>query len=322
MDLLMGVILGSTLAFTGLWLAGLVLRIVFAKKYPVPKAGSAIVITGASTGIGNHAAIFLAKRGYVVYAGVRKREDQGNLNALKIPNLRPIILDVEKPESIEKAVADITAALERDGLPLGALINNAGIAQKYPVEFHPMSAMRRIFEVHYFGPMDLTQKLLPLLRKSKGRVVFVGSFTALVTVPLVGGYGASKNALESVADAMRVELAEHEVSVSLLEPAYVSSTIFQKVAKEIDEEIEVSEEIMQLYGWFFRPVKRAKDKQNIASAASPEVTSRAFYHAISSAYPKARYVVANVGPLPAWILVFMQWLLPTRVRDAVVMATS
>lgn len=116
---------------------------------------------------------------------------------------------------------------------------------------------------------------------------------------------------------LRRELNDFGVSVSLIVPAYVNTAIFGKVTQSIDENVEMSKEIMDTYGYFFRPEKRAKDKKSVTLASPPTVTTDAITHALTSAYPKTKYIVANVNGVPAWCLGWLVWICPDRFADAI-----
>jgi len=191
----------------------------------------AIVITGASSGIGEAAALDLAQRGFLVYAGVRSDADVRRTAAAHA-NLRPLRLDVTDPAAIASAVQTV----ENGGVPLLGIVNNAGIAVAGPLEFLPLEDLRRQFEVNFFGALALTQAFLPLLRaRGRGRVVFVGSISGRLTPPLLGPYSASKHALRAASTALQFELAPAGIGVVLLEPGSVKTPIWAKGRAASDE---------------------------------------------------------------------------------------
>ncbi len=229
------------------------------KEYPIPASNGGVVVTGASTGIGAHAAITLAQQGFLVFAGVRKEADGQNLLA-EAPTIVPLILDVTKKDTIDAALEQVQGTLATRGLPLVGLVNNAGVAGgTTPVEFLSLDAMRALFDVNLFGAIAVTQAFLPLLRQSKGRVINISSMAGVLSAPLMANYCASKHALEAFSDSLRVELvrgivfcagggaclaflsciplltlsypystftqAAHECSVSVVEPAYVQVNV-------------------------------------------------------------------------------------------------
>ncbi len=183
----------------------------------------AVLITGASTGIGHATALLLANNGYAVYAGVRKEADRERMEA-EHERIRPVILDVTVPADVARAIATVREA----GDSLVGLVNNAGIAVAGPLEYLPLEALRHQFEVNTIAPIAMTQAALELLRASRGRIVFVGSIAGRLSAPFVGPYSASKAALASLTDALRQELASSDIAVSLLEFASVKTPIWEK----------------------------------------------------------------------------------------------
>ncbi|MCL5429070.1 MAG: SDR family NAD(P)-dependent oxidoreductase [Chloroflexi bacterium] len=164
---------------------------------------NSVLVTGASTGIGEACALYLAEREWRVFAGVRKVADATRL-AVTSENIKPIRLDVTKPKEIAKAVAAIRELVGEDGLQ--GLVNNAGIAIAGPLEFLPIRDLRRQFDVNLFGLVKLTQASLSLLRRGCGRVVNISSIGGRATSPFLVPYSASKFALEAFTDGLRREL--------------------------------------------------------------------------------------------------------------------
>src|SRR6266568_4897165 len=160
-----------------------------------------VVVTGASTGIGEACALRLDRRGFRVFAGVRREVDGGALKQKASSRLTPILLDVTDASSIKSAAAAVVAALGEEGL--SGLVNNAGIAIAGPLEFLPIDELRRQFEVNVIGQIAVTQAFLPLLRKGHGRIVNMGSIAGKSALPFTGPYCASKFALEALTDSLR-----------------------------------------------------------------------------------------------------------------------
>src|SRR5580658_7803979 len=128
-------------------------------------AGSGVVITGASTGIGRECALYLDRRGYRVFAGVRKAADGEALAKVASPRLSPLIIDVTDAGTIAEAARQVGQALGE--VALVGLVNNAGIGVGGPVEFLEPSAMRRQMDVNLIGPLAVTQAFMPMLRRSR-----------------------------------------------------------------------------------------------------------------------------------------------------------
>ncbi len=184
----------------------------------------AVLVTGASTGIGRATGLYLQARGFRVFASVRRETDAADLSGAT-----PVLLDVENAESIRAAADAVGAALE-DGA-LQGLVNNAGIAVSGPLEFLEMSDLRHQFEVNLFGQVAVTRAFLPLLRRAKnGRIVNMSSISGRITAPLLGPYSMSKFALEAFSDALRRELSPFGLSVSVVEPGAIKTPIWDKAS--------------------------------------------------------------------------------------------
>lgn len=166
-----------------------------------------VLVTGAARGIGRAVAEHLAATGWDVIAGVRSQADADAVTAVHPDRISSVILDVTN--------ADHVAALP-DALPtrLDAVVNNAGIAVAGPVETLDTEDWRKQFDVNVFGQFAVTRAVLPKLRESGGRVVFISSVNGQLSVPLLGAYAASKFALEAGADALRIELRPWGFSLS------------------------------------------------------------------------------------------------------------
>ena len=191
-------------------------------------ARPAVVVTGASSGIGAAAVVRLAAAGYAVFGSVRNAEDAARLEAER--GVRALRFDVTDAPSIALAARTIAES----GHSLAAVVNNAGIAVAGPLEYLPLDDFRRQLEVNVVGSLAVTQAFLPLLRASRGRVVFVGSVSGRLTAPFIAPYGTSKSALRALASALRVELAPMGVRVVLLEPGSVRTPIWGKGQRSAD----------------------------------------------------------------------------------------
>src|SRR5439155_13326568 len=153
-----------------------------------------VLITGASTGIGRACALDLDRRGFRVFAGVRKEAD-GEALRKESPGIEPVIVDVTDQATIEAAAKQIDE--------LYGLVNNAGITVAGPVEYLPVDDVRRQFEVNLFGQLAVTQAFLPKIRASRGRIVFMSSVGGRTpSSPVLAPYNASKHAVESFGDAL------------------------------------------------------------------------------------------------------------------------
>lgn len=285
-------------------------------EYPVHKKGF-VLITGASTGIGRHGAEHLANTTELtVLAGVRKESDAESIRKMNIPNLQPLMIDVNSLKSCENAMKLLESMMNSGDLPFVALINNAGMSRKSFIEFHDMEDAKNVFEVNFFGVLRLTQLALPILRESKGRVVMVSSVAGFAAVRMSGMYSATKFALEGLSDALRREVAPSGISVSVVQPAYVKSAIFDSSfynSETLPADEKTKKTIDQVYGGKKYSLENAKKTYEMAS--EPIVTSTAIKDAIVSPTPWTRYRVANAAGLSAEFVSWVLWALPDRLAD-------
>jgi NAD(P)-dependent dehydrogenase (short-subunit alcohol dehydrogenase family) len=172
----------------------------------------AILVTGASTGIGRNVTEHLAAAGHFVYAGARKEADLKTLGAIK--NVQAVKLDVTKPEEIASAVETITKA----GRGLYGIVNNAGIASNGTATGTKYDEFDLIMKVNVYGPYRVTQAFAPLLIAAKGRVITIGSIVGILTPAQASAYSISKHAVEAFGDTLAAELEPQGLKVSIIEP--------------------------------------------------------------------------------------------------------
>lgn len=217
-------------------------------------------------------------------------------------------------EPLELDITDashIAAASDVVGSELHGLVDNAGVAVAAPLELVPLDELRRQLEVNVVGQVAVLQALLPALRRTRGRVVLMGSVGGRSALPFLGPYAASKHALEAFADVLRVELAPWGMTVSIVEPASVKTAIWTKGASQADALRDgLSADVAALYA------KRIERFRQVAlergPGIDPDVVAQAVEHALTASRPKARYLVGRDAHLRAWIE-----RLPTRLRDRV-----
>ena len=269
----------------------------------------AVVITGASTGIGAACAVGLAQRGYKVFAGVRKPEDGQRIQAEGGENLVPVRLDVTDAASIQSALEEVKQSLQ--GQALRGLFNNAGISINGPMEFVKVEDLRWQLEVNCIGQLAVTQAFLPLLRESKGRIITTGSVGGFVTTPMLGPYCMSKYAIEAFSDALRVELTPQGVDVVLLEPAAVATPIWDKGMEDAKKVTDAPPPgLEERYGKFLDGINKFAEEGK-RDAADPKVVLDAVVHALEASKPKTRYRMGTgVGQRR-----FLR-MLPDRMRDS------
>ncbi len=278
-------------------------------------ARGGIVITGASTGIGRECALYFDRLGYRVFAGVRKPSDGEALVRAASPRLSPVIIDVTDARTITEAAAQVEQAL--GDVALVGLVNNAGIGIGGPVEFLQASELRRQMEVNLIGPVLVTQAFMPMLRRSRGRIVFISSVGGKVATPLLGPYCASKFALEGLCDSMRAELKPFGISVSIVEPGGVKTAMVDKARSAADDALRsLPPEGVRYYGSQIEVLRRLIDSQGEA-AVTADVVVKVVEHALTAARPRTRYLVGRDAKLMA----LFHWLLPDRAFDGLLAMT-
>jgi NAD(P)-dependent dehydrogenase (short-subunit alcohol dehydrogenase family) len=274
---------------------------------------STALITGASTGIGRATALGLAASGWMVLAGVRKTADGEALRADGGERLIPLELDVTNPGQIERAAGRV-GELAPGGLD--ALVNNAGSAVGGPLELISMDDLRRQFDVNFFGQVAVTQALIPALRRARGRIVLISSVGGLLTTPYLAPYHASKYALESAANSLRLELAGSHIQVALIEPGSVATPIWEKNRGQVDE-LAVPEELREQYGHV--PAAMAKALQNTARRGiPPERVAQTIERALSARRMRARYLIGRDAHAMVWASRLLPDLLFDRLLRRVV----
>jgi NAD(P)-dependent dehydrogenase (short-subunit alcohol dehydrogenase family) len=231
---------------------------------PSPAPPKAVLITGASTGIGRNLTEHLAARGYFVYAGARKPVDLEALGAIK--NVQAIRLDVTKQSDIDAAVETITKA----GRGLYALVNNAGVATVGSVAESSIEEFDLVMEVNLYGPYRMTKAFTPLIVAGKGRITNIGSISGVLASRDLAAYAMSKHAIEAFTDSLAAQMAPLEVQVSVVEPGNYDS--------------DIGKSATQRTGKTSRFTDRSKYKK-------PDEVSAAVELALSEATPKRRYMV-------------------------------
>jgi NAD(P)-dependent dehydrogenase (short-subunit alcohol dehydrogenase family) len=267
-----------------------------------------ILITGASTGIGRAAALRLARRGTRVFAGVRTAQDAAALAREGGDNLTTLQLDVTDLAAIERARAQIEA--DPSAAQLKGLVNNAGIVVPGPLELITDADLRLQFDVNFFGTLAVTRAFLPLLRRSRGRIVNISSIAGKVSTPFSGAYSASKFALEAASDALRLELFSMGIHVALIEPGQIETPIWQRAGdfaraaftKVPAESLEPYRALLE----HFATLANAKAGRR----PPPELVAVAIERALFEPRPRARYLVGGDARL---LLALAR--LPEAVRD-------
>ncbi|MEA2684305.1 MAG: hypothetical protein QOK05_2633 [Chloroflexota bacterium] len=251
----------------------------------------------------------LATGGFTVFAGVRKDADAERMATKSLPGLHPVKIDVAEPGSIEKALAQLQAAL--GGRGLAGLVNNAGISGGGPLEFTAMADIRAMFEVNVFGLIATTQAFLPLIRKAQGRVVCTGSISGRTSVPFVAPYSMTKAAVQSLCHALRVELKPWGIEVVCVEPGSIATPIWDKGLSEFDEKADaLPPEAHVLYGDLI-PKLRKLTERTARTGIPPSRVADVVFEALTTRRPRARYLVGMDARAQAAL-----GRMPDRLRDA------
>lgn len=271
-----------------------------------------ILITGASTGIGAGCAVGLAKRGYRVFAGVRRAEDGERLVGQSGSGLVPVLLDVTRSETIDAVRKQLDESLGDEGL--FGLFNNAGVSVAGPIEYLPLDDLRWQLEVNVVGQVAVTQAFLPMLRKARGRIITTGSVGGFVSSPFLAAYNMSKYAMEAFTDALRIELKPQGIEVILLEPAAIATEIWDKgTAASEPYTKNPPPGFVELYGEFLGGIQKfaAEGKER---GHPPQVVLDAVIDALESKKPKTRYIMGEGAGLRRVLR-----RLPDRLRDRVLL---
>jgi len=257
----------------------------------------AVVVTGASSGIGEASALKLATVGFDVFAGVRKEADGERLRSESGSKVVPLSIDVTDQDSIRAAAAQVTEAVGERGL--AGLVNNAGVAISGPLEFIPIEELRQQIEINLIGQVAVTQAFLGLIRAGRGRIVNVSSIGGRIALPFAGPYAASKFGIEAISDSLRRELRPWGIEVSVIEPGSVATKIWDKgTAKARELSANLPAEGMELYGGAIAKMQKLA-AETAARGMPPEEVAEDVIHALTSAKPKTRYLVGRDAKMRA-----------------------
>ena len=270
------------------------------------------LVTGASTGIGAACALDLDRLGHRVYAGVRREEDGDRLKASASGSgLIPLILDITDQAAVDAAAKRIS---EETGGALDGLVNNAGVARGGPLEFLELDEWREQLDVNVIAQVAVTKAMIPLLRKARGRIVFIGSIGGKVASMLMGPYNASKFAIEGIGEALRYELHPWGIKVAVVEPGAIRTEIWSKATETADRlEEAMPGEAVSLYSSHMVKLRKTLEMQT-RNAIPAQKVADSVRHALLDPRPRPRYLVGK----DARAMSAMARLLPDRARNAVV----
>ena len=267
--------------------------------------GQSVLITGCSSGIGQCVAHGLKQRGYRVFATARRPESVEQLSA---EGLESLLLDLDDSRSIRLAVEEI---LRRTGGELYALFNNGAFGLPGAVEDLSRDAIRAQFETNFFGWLELTNLLLPVMRRQGcGRIIQNSSVLGFVSMPFRGAYNASKFAVEGLSDTLRLELAGTGIYVSLVEPGPILSRFRANALVALQNHIDIENSVHR--DRYQRVLERLnKEGPAVPFTLPPEAVLKKVIRALESKKPKARYYVT----LPTYLFAYLKRVLPTTTLD-------
>lgn len=270
-----------------------------------------VLITGAARGIGKSITTRMADAGWDVVAGVRSDEDAASITAVDPRRITSVLLDVTNPDHLGALPAALPARVD-------AVVNNAGISVGGPLETVSVEDWRKQLDVNLIGPMAVTRAVLPKLRETTGRVVFISSVSGRMSLPLVGPYCASKFALEAAADALRLEVQAWGIDVVVVEPAQTDTDMARSAGATLDEvEAALSPEHRALYAEHVAAMKKLVVSMMKKPVPADKVAA-VVAEALTARRPRARYVVGFVPRLQ----VALMTNLPMPLRDRLVLSLS
>ncbi|MDP3231747.1 MAG: SDR family NAD(P)-dependent oxidoreductase [Myxococcales bacterium] len=246
-----------------------------------------VLVTGASSGIGAASVDALIGGGFGVFAGVRRDVDSKALVTAHGPRVVPVRLDVRKDRDVLGLVARLRRSLR--ARRLHGLVNAAGIAFAAPLEWTSPADLSLLFEVNVTGAFRVTRAVLPRLRADRGRIVNVSSGAGQVTAPGTAAYSASKFALESLSDGLRLELASAGVHVSVIEPGAVATPLWERLEAQmarVEREAPAASRAAWKIPW--ANVRGVLAEARALATPAPAV-ARLVVEALTAEVPRARY---------------------------------
>lgn len=262
----------------------LIAPLLFTAFPDVAASQRAVLVTGASTGLGRMVAETLAAKGYFVFAGARKQKDLDALEAIE--NIRSVRLDVTIQGEIDAAVETV----RKSGKGLYAIINNAGVGLMSPLIELDEGDLDFILDVNVYGPYRVTRAFAPMLIESKGRVVNIGSIAGVQTRTFYGPYSMSKHALEAFNDALAMEMAKFGVQVSIIDPGGFRSNIGRNIYERLKERGMDFDASLYKEEWEGNWVL---DGGDLSSFKEPVDIVARVEHALFDENPRRRYMVVG-----------------------------
>lgn len=275
-------------------------------------AEKTILITGCSSGIGYCVASGLQQRGYRVFATARRAESVKQLNAAGFESLQ---LDLDDSQSIKQAVDEV---LRRTEGRLYAVFNNGAFGLPGAVEDLSRDAMRAQFETNFFGWLELTNLLLPVMRKQGyGRIIQNSSVLGFIAMPFRGAYNSSKYAIEGLSDTLRLELKGTNIHISLVEPGPILSRFRANALAALQKHIDIENSV---HSEHYQQVLERLNKEGpaVPFTLPPEAVLKKVIHALEARNPRTRYYVT----VPTYLFAYLKRVLPTRTLDRLLRLAS
>ncbi|MEM9013541.1 MAG: SDR family oxidoreductase [Pseudomonadota bacterium] len=269
----------------------------------------AILVTGASSGIGEATAVHLAQSGFKVFAAARRLEKMQELTGLAGGRITPVSMDVTDELSIAEALDQIKSQTKS----IYGVVNNAGVSILGPCETVPADEWRRQYETNVFGLMNVTRAVLPDMRAAgAGRIVNIGSVAGRIVTPFMGVYGSSKHAVEGLSDGLRRELAPFGVKVSVVRPGFINTPFGhqeQEALEKYTDDNPYADQVRVFKHWHAR---------QHPTGASPMVVAEAVHKALTAARPHSRYTAPtkNLG------ILMIRNLMPSAIADRIIERTT
>ncbi|MDQ4074286.1 MAG: SDR family oxidoreductase [Thermoproteota archaeon] len=248
------------------------------------------LVTGSSSGIGFETALLLARTGIFTYASMRNKEKSSKIkevaNEEKLP-LQVLQLDVNEDQSVSNAIDEIM----KEKSKINVLVNNAGYGIFGSLEDLSIEEIKSQFETNFYGVIRVTQKVIPIMRKSKtgGVIVNVSSVGGLISVPFLSAYNSTKFALEGLSESLSYELEPFGIKVVIIEPGFIKTNIMNSsilAKKAMDPNSPYSSLTKKVEHYF-------KTMVNNTSSSTPEEVAKTILEAISSKRPQLRYLVGS-----------------------------
>lgn len=253
------------------------------------RSNQAILITGTSSGIGYSCVLILAQKGFKVFAGVRTKEDAEKLSAIG-DNVFPVIIDITLQDTIQEAYRYIQANLNNE---IFSLVNNAGIAVACPMESITLERLEKQFDVNVMGHIRLIQQFMPLIRKTKGKIINISSIFGVLPLPYTAPYCSSKAALDALSVGLRLELKKWGIEVITVKPGIVKTPIWQKSCDQAAEKFQLlNEELYCYYGEEFTTLTSISSKFS-KFGSNPDKVARVISKILLSPKSKPVYLVGK-----------------------------